>query len=463
MATGPSLGRSVLGGSVLGGSVGGQLTDRRSDRLEHAQAHGRLSTIVGAVFDREQMVWSGAAGAGAHVGSQYRIGSITKTFTAVLVLRARDAGLLDLDAPVGRFLGEVGYADATLRELLSHTSGMQSEPNGSWWERTAGRDFPALVASNDGTGRVAPAGEYYHYSNLGYGLLGEVLARVYDVPWRRLVHDHLLAPLGMRHTSYLPRPAARPGWSIDHFTGVRVHEPLTDTGAMAPAGQLWSTVGDLAIWARVLSGAEPALLADESLAEMSRPVMSGYGLGLRLPLHALGTLVGHTGSMPGFLAALFVHPVSGIGSVVLSNATTGMDPLAVALDLIDGDDADGGLAPVTSGEPASAGRLESWRPTLAVPPEVEGVPGLWFWGNSAHELRWHNERLEMRGLAGGGMRETFELRSGRLIGVHGYHRGEPLDVLRRPDGSVHHLECATFVYTNPAYDPTAPVPGGAPR
>ncbi len=432
-----------------------QPVDRRSARLAHAQAHGRLSTIVGAVFDRDRLVWTGGAGDGAHLGAQYRIGSITKTFTAVLVLRARDAGLVDLDAPVGRYLGEVGYAEATPRQLLSHTSGMQSEPAGSWWERSPGVGFVTLAAANDGSRRVAPAGEYYHYSNLGYGLLGEMLARVHGESWRRLLRDRLLGPLGMRHTSYLPRPTAQPGWSVDHFTGVRMHEPLTDTGAMAPAGQLWSSLGDLAIWARVLSGAEPDLLSPESLAELSRPVMDDYGLGVRLPVHPIGRLVGHTGSMPGFLAALFVHPVSGIGSAVLTNATAGIDPLAVALDLIDGDDALGGSA-------SADVRPEPWRPSHDLPTEVDGVTGLWFWGNTAHELRWHNRRLELRGLLAGGLRETFELREGRLVGVHGYHRGERLEVVRRPDGSVHYLECATFLYTRPAYDPTAPIPGGVP-
>ena len=149
----------------------------------------------------------------------------------------------------------------TVRDALAHSSGMQSEPRGPWWERTRGGDFTALAAANDGSGRVAPAGAWFHYSNLGYGLLGEVVARRFGAPWRALVSERLLQPLGMRATSYLPRPGAQPGWSVDHFTGVRVHEPLTDTGAMAPAGQLWSTLADLVTWGQVLGGARPDVLA----------------------------------------------------------------------------------------------------------------------------------------------------------------------------------------------------------
>jgi CubicO group peptidase (beta-lactamase class C family) len=425
--------------------------DLRQRLLERAQAEGRVTSVVGAVFDRYGAVWAGSVGEGPGLDGQYRIGSITKTLTAVLVMQARDEGLLSLDDPVGKHLGEVGYAEATLRELLSHTSGMQSEPAGSWWERTRGGDFPALAAANDGSGRVAEAGERYHYSNLGYGLLGEVVAGCFGAPWRELVGGRLLRPLGMRHTSYLPRPQAQPGWSVDHFTGVRVLEPLTDTWAMAPAGQLWSTVEDMVVWGQFLAGSRPDVLAPESLHEMTRPVTPGYGLGLRLTLHPGGLLVGHTGSMPGFLAALFVDPGSGIGAVSLMNGTTGVDQLALTVDLIEGDP-DGDDAPI-----------EPWVPTREVPPEAAGLPGLWFWGNTAFEARWHNGGLEFRNLASGnGLDYRFEAVDGVLRGVSGYHDGERLHVVRRDDGTVSHLVCATFVYTREPYDPRAPIPGGLP-
>ena len=248
------------------------MSDQRQRLLDVAQAEGRLTSVVGAVFDRYGAVWAGGAGDAPGLDGQYRIGSITKTMTAVLVMQARDAGLLDLDDPLSTHLGEVGYGEVTVREALGHASGMQSEPRGPWWERTRGRDFAALAAANDGSGRVAGAGEWFHYSNLGYGLLGEVVARRFGAPWRELVNDRLFRPLAMRSTSYLPRPGAQPGWSVDHFTGIRVHEPLTETGAMAPAGQLWSTLADLVTWGQVLGGAHPEVVAPATLAEMGRAV-----------------------------------------------------------------------------------------------------------------------------------------------------------------------------------------------
>ena len=309
----------------------------------------------------------------------------------------------------------------------------------------------ALALANDGSGRVAPAGAWFHYSNLGYGLLGEVVARRFGTPWRALVSERLLQPLGMRTTSYLPRPGAQPGWSVDHFTGVRVHEPLTDTGAMAPAGELWSTLADLVTWGQALGGARPDVLATSSLVEMQRPVTADYGLGLMLGIHPGGRLVGHNGSMPGFLAALHVDPDSGIGAAVLANATTGIDPRDLAVSLIEGD------------PDAEDSRPAPWRPTLAVPAEAHDVPGLWFWGNTAYDVRWHNDGVEMRAMARGNVvTDRFELVQGTLVGVMGYHRGERLDVVRRPDGSIRNLECATFIYTHVPYDPDVGIPGGHP-
>ncbi|MGZ5403645.1 MAG: serine hydrolase domain-containing protein [Nocardioides sp.] len=424
--------------------------ERRQVCLDVAQSQGRLTSVVGAVFHRYGVVWAGSSGTGPGLAGQYRIGSITKTLTAVLVMQARDAGLVSLDDPIGRHLGDVGYAETTVRDLLSHSSGAQSEPTGPWWERSRGDDFDALASANDGSGRVAGAGEFYHYSNLGYALLGEVLARRTGRPWRQLVHDVLLTPLGMTQTSYLPRPHAQPGWSVDHFTGIRTLEPLHNTGAMAPAGQLWSTVADLVTWGQFLAGARPDLLDPSTLHEMSRAVSDDYGLGLRLSANAGGVLVGHGGSMPGFMAALFVDPGSGIGAAVLTNATTGIDGHQLALDLIDGDFIDDVPDP--------------WVPTGALPQELEGVPGLWFWGNSAVEVRWHNGGLDVSPLARfGSSSDRFELEGDRLVGVSGYHRGETLQLHRRPDGSVGHLECATWIYTRTPYDPEAPIPGGHPR
>jgi len=411
-------------------------------RLETVQARGRLPGVVAGVLRDGELAWSGAAGTG-DLDAQYRVGSITKTVTAVAVFQLRDEGRLDLDDRIGRFLPETGYADATLRSLLSHTSGMQSEPVGSWWERSPGVDVATLLAVNDGSGAVAAPGEYFHYSNLGYALLGEAVARLRGRSWWEVVRDRVLAPLGMARTTYHPEPPAAQGYSVDHFAGTLTEEPHQDTGAMAPAGQLWSTVADLARWARFLAEGHPDVLSPETLREMARPAPPATdGLGLQRLTHDRRVLVGHGGTMPGFRAGVFVDTERGDGVVALCNATAGLDYESLPRLFL----ADHWGAP----------RLPPWVPTTEVPEPVRPTLGLWFWGHTALSLRWHNERLEVRGLEGADDGDVFELRDGALVGVSGYHRGEVLHV--HPT----HLECATFVYTRTPYDPRAPIPGGPP-
>jgi CubicO group peptidase (beta-lactamase class C family) len=421
--------------------------ERWQAALDRAQAIGRLPSIVGGVLRDGAVVWSGHAGATPGVEQQYRIGSITKTLTAVLVLQCRDDGLLALDDPLGAHVPESGYRDATLRELLSHTSGMQAEPAGAWWERSPGVPVTDLLAANDGRGQVLEPGRFFHYSNLGFALLGETVARLRGDSWWSLVRERLLGPLDMSRTTYDPEPPHAQGSSVDHFAGTRHDEPHEDSRAMAPAGQLWSTVADLARWLGFLAVGHPDVLARESLLEMARPVVpaSGspeedYGLGLRLLRSPAGVMAGHTGSMPGFLATAFVDQHTRDGVVALTNATTGVSTDRLALDLLAGAD------PV-------ADRVDAWVPSTDVPHRVRELLGLWFWGNSALELRWHNGLLESHTLAPPELSDRYAVTPGRIVGVEGYHLGETLHVHRRPDGSISHLECTTFVYTRTPYAP----------
>jgi len=413
--------------------------------LDAYQAVRRLPGIVAAVLDEGEPVWQGVAGE-ADPARQYRIGSITKTLTAITVLQCRDEGLLDLDDPLARTVPEATLGAFTLRELLSHTSGMRSEPIGPWWERSPGVDFSELVRANADPSQPFAPGMAFHYSNLGFALLGEVVARLRGKPWFEVARERVLDPLGMRETTYLPEGEPAQGYSVDHFAGTLTREPHQDTGAMAPAGQLWSTVADLGRLVDFL-GRGGDVLADSSRAEMCADVRDGYGLGIMTFEGPYGRMVGHLGSMPGFQALALVEQHSGRGVVALTNATTGFsgDELAERL-----------LGPVT---PAP---MTAWRPSIVVPEWARELLGLWFWGHSAHACRWHNERLEFVDLARGRVAEQFVMTERGIVGHLGYHQGEILHVRRLESGEPLSLECATFVYTRTPYDARVDIPGGLP-
>ena len=180
------------------------------------------------------------------------------------------------------------------------------------------------------------------------------------------------------------------------------------------------------------------MLADRTLAEMRQPVPPSidYGLGLRMLPYADGVFAGHTGSMPGYQATFFADPLNHVGMVALTNATTGFSGPELALALFSS---------------RTPGPMEPWVPIVEVPAWARELLGYWHWGNSAYEVRWNDERLEWRDLARSAVAEQFGMDGDRIVGLAGYHHGETLHVVRRDDGSVGHLECATFVYTREPY------------
>lgn len=294
--------------------TGGLVTESTARRLYAALAEEQASRhlpSVSAVLTRDvALAWREARGEATGepglnpADLQYRIGSITKTMTAVLVLQLRDEGVLSLNDPVAAYLPEVDGLDVTVRALLAHSSGLPAEPAGSWWERAPGRSFEELLRGLE----EAPfgPGQTYHYSNLGYGLLGELVARLRGSTWWEVLSSRLLEPLHMLRTSYDAFEPHAQGYSVHPWSGELCLEPATDTRAMAPAGQVWSTVLDLATFADFLMMGDERVLRMSSIEEMTTPqtgsvaegLDSGYGLGLRLVPGGSGLRVGHTGSMP---------------------------------------------------------------------------------------------------------------------------------------------------------------------
>jgi len=436
-----------------------RLTELTAHRLltqvAAAQTSGRAPSVVAGVVRDGELAWVGSYGdvPGDPADTQYRIGSITKTLTAVLVLQLVRDGELRLDQPARDVLGEVGYGDRTLRQLLAHSSGMQSEPHGSWWERSAGVTWAELAAANNGSAAAFGVGDRFHYSNLGYALLGEVAARVLGDPWMACVQARILDPLGMARTTYVAGAGATQGYSVDPYAWTLREEPATDTGAMAPAGQLWSTITDLGRYAAFLLDGHPEVLAADLLRVAFTPQSGdpedglGYahGLGFQLFRGGSGTLVGHTGSMPGFLASCLVDRKHRTGAVTLANATTGVAPAELATALLE------------ELERTSPSLPPAWVPSSPPPPAVAEILGVWHWGNTALVFAWEGD--EVVGRRQGVEKYRFRLDGDRMVGTTGYHAGEELRVGRDPEGAITHLDIATFIHTRTPYDPRAPIPG----
>src|SRR5256885_14204843 len=115
------------------------LPEHALDRMTAAiQRDGRApSVVLAAGRDGERLLFTGHGENPVPVPEmQYRVGSITKTFTATLILQLRDSGRLELEHPVGHYLPELGDRTPTIRHLLTHTAGLQAEPDGPWWERS---------------------------------------------------------------------------------------------------------------------------------------------------------------------------------------------------------------------------------------------------------------------------------------------------------------------------------------
>ena len=430
---------------------------RLDARLAQEQADRRLPSVVAGVLRGGELVWSGAAGdLQDPTDTQYRIGSITKTFVAVCVMRLRDAGVLALDDRVDDHVGGTPIGSATIAQLLSHASGLQSETHGPWWERTPGGDWDALAGTFDASSARHAPGRRFHYSNVGYAVLGELLARHAGRPWDVVVRDELLTPLGMSRTTTDPVAPHATGYAVHPFADMRHHEPAHDAGAMAPAGQLWASLADLARWGAFLGGRLDGLLDPGTLAEMSRPVVvddrpdepwtTAHGLGLQIWNLGGRRFVGHGGSMPGFVALVRVAPDGGDGVVLAANSTAGPGR-TFAGDLLD----------LLSDDPVPP---EPWAPRPA--PDLLELAGYWYWGPNPVELTVHGpDEIALAPASGAGRASRFRPDgAGGWVGLDGYYAGEPLQVVRDGDGRVRSLDLASFVFTRTPYDPAADVPGG---
>jgi CubicO group peptidase (beta-lactamase class C family) len=424
-------------------------------RLATGQRDGRAPSMAGAVVRDGRMAWSHAIE--TTTDTQFRIGSLTKTFVAVLVMRLRDEGRLGLDDRLEDHVADAPIRGVTIAQLLSHTAGLASETPAPWWERTPGEVRPELADIVDPVLKHPP-GHRFHYSNPGFGLLGGVVEAIRGRPWAEVLQDEVLNPLEMTRTTFLPSAPHAQGTAVHPWADVVQTEVVQETGLMAPAGQLWSTVEDLCRFASLLANGADGILSADTVAEMRMPRSapdtdsweSSYGLGMQILRTQQRVLAGHTGSMPGFLCALWVSVEDDAGAVVLANTTTGV--------------AIGGLAAELAGIVADREpRIpEPWRPMAELDESLLELVGTWYWGPTGYSLKLEADRyFALDGLTGAGRGARFRpADDGTWVGLNGYFAGETLRPVRDAEGRLTHLDIGSFVFTREPYEPDAPIPGG---
>jgi CubicO group peptidase (beta-lactamase class C family) len=425
-------------------------------KLADAQRTWKAPSVVAAVVRDGEVVWSGAVGkavVGAGEGGldagidvSYRLGSITKTFTAVLVHQLRDEGLLDLDDPLSRHLPESKHGSITLRRLLAHASGMQREPVGDLWVSLTVPTREDLVEGFEQAEQLVPTQTAHHYSNLAYAVLGEVVARVTGSSWEEQLQTRLLTPLGMTRTTLQPTEPRAQGYLTEPYADAVRPEPDMDSGSISPAMQLWSTASDLARWAAFLADPPPALLKVDTLDEMRRPVIMfdpstwvlAWGGGLMLARRGERVHHGHGGAMPGFLAGCYAFrdETERAAAVVLTNTGRMADPEGLASELLNAAlDADPRPKPAwTAG---------------ALPADLSELLGPWWSEGHDFLVEWRDGGLSMLPRGGAEKRRTRFEKTGTDAwqATAGREQGERLRVERAADGSISRLVFAGYAYT----------------
>jgi CubicO group peptidase (beta-lactamase class C family)/D-alanyl-D-alanine dipeptidase len=310
--------------------------------IQQEMKNQSLPAVSIAIVDGQQVVWAQGFGLSDQVqkipaaaDTIYRVGSVSKLFTDTAIMQLVETGKIDLDAPVSRYLPNFHPANPfaksiTLRELMSHRSGLVREPPiGHYFDSTA-PTLQATVESLNDTTLVYPPGTHIKYSNAAIAVAGYVLEKQSGQPFTTYVRDAVLKPLGMSASAFAPTPevlAKLAHASIWTYDG-RVFDAPTFQLGMAPAGCMYSSVLDLSKFIGMLfaggRGSDGALLKPETLRSMWQPQFEiagekqGFGIGFRLGDLDGHALVGHGGAIYGFATELEALPADRLGVVVIT-------------------------------------------------------------------------------------------------------------------------------------------------
>ena len=392
----------------------------------------------------------------------YRVASVTKTFTGTAIMQLRDEGRLGLDDPVVAHVPELSAAvgvspieSVTIRRLLSHESGLMGDAPGTNWE---GPTYQGSVTANleraSEIGARIPPNTQPKYSNMGYQLLGEVVARASGRPYAEYVREQILDPLGMSGSGFPPLPEAKCGRMATGYTVRQFSDELSESVA-APdnhaEGGLISCVADLARWISFQvrkdggerSGAQ--VLAESTLAEMHRPrYLSGdpaWELAWGISWYAIrrdGVVwVQHSGDIHGFSSNVCFDREHRVGAIVLVNTMVSAGELSMQLAAI--------------GREAVAALPAAIAPPQPTPEAYRDLLGYYGGDNFSQlvQLEWRDGRLTFVDPTMASWRPTLtatEQPDAFVVDPYVREAGEPCVFHRRADGRVDSVALGPTVF-----------------
>lgn len=335
-----------------------QAVDRFGETLASDVEQDGVGSITAALARDGDVLWWGAYGwadpdaqVPADRGTIYRTGSISKSVTAVLMSILAEDGTVGLETPLQDLVPEITQlmerppdANPTLRQVASHTAGLEREPGLP--DAAAGpiETWTAKILESIPTTRYQTSpGTEYSYSNIGFGILGFSLERAAGVPFMDQVEARIFEPLGMTSSTFIIDDRLQPSLSVGHANGpegeVNTERPAIEhdgRGYKVPNGGVYSTVDDLAAFAAgVMGRGRPPLFSEAMRAEVlsvqtPESPDSGYGLGFSINTVDDRVFAGHGGSVAGYTAYLLFEPATGLTVILLRNYNRGRTSLGEA-------------------------------------------------------------------------------------------------------------------------------------
>lgn len=340
----------------------GEALDKVDRFLENWLVEQNLPGGSAAIIFDQEVIWSKGFGYAdlekktpSTPQTLYRVGSITKLFTATMLMQLRDAGKLQLDDPIEKYLPtfklKSKFANTrppTFREVVAHMGGIPREAPLDYWYTQKFPTIEEIMASLDQTELTFPPMTEFKYSNLGIAVLGHALETIAGQPYREYVKEHVLQPLGMQASDFELDPETEKqmatGYALEPGKAPEAVGQPSISGFIY-AGQLISSVSEMASFISLQfrdaphDSSESEVLSSSSLREMHAPVFinpdwkSGKGIGWAIEHTDNYTAIGHGGSVTGFNSSIELIPELKLGVALFVNAYA--NPWLTTINILD--------------------------------------------------------------------------------------------------------------------------------